>query len=41
MLFHSANTSDYALYPKSRHVSPRVRAFIDFVADLYGKTDPQ
>ncbi|KVZ65801.1 LysR family transcriptional regulator [Burkholderia ubonensis] len=29
----------YALYPKSRHVSPKVRAFIDFVADLYGKSD--
>ena len=26
----------YALYPKSRHVPPKVRAFVDFVAALYG-----
>ncbi|WP_412527089.1 LysR family transcriptional regulator [Burkholderia lata] len=25
----------YALYPKSRHVPPKVRAFVDFVATLY------
>lgn len=32
-----AKRTYYALYPKSRHVSPKVRAFIDFVAELYGK----
>ncbi|MGV2290170.1 LysR family transcriptional regulator [Trinickia sp. YCB016] len=34
-----AKRTYYALYPKSRHVSPKVRAFIDFVAELYGKAD--
>ncbi|KWO47982.1 LysR family transcriptional regulator [Burkholderia sp. MSMB1459WGS] len=29
----------YALYPKARHVAPKLRAFIDFIADLYGKTE--
>ncbi|KWE59099.1 LysR family transcriptional regulator [Burkholderia sp. MSMB2157WGS] len=27
----------YALYPKARHVAPKLRAFVDFVADLYGQ----
>ncbi|QRR09783.1 LysR family transcriptional regulator [Burkholderia sp. MS455] len=31
----------YALYPKSRHVPPKVRAFVDFVAALYGEPDAQ
>lgn len=25
----------YALYPKNRHVSPKVRAFVDFVSEYY------
>nr|WP_269766763.1 LysR substrate-binding domain-containing protein [Burkholderia ubonensis] len=29
----------YALYPKSRHVPPKVRAFVDFMADLYAQND--
>jgi DNA-binding transcriptional LysR family regulator len=25
----------YALYPQNRHLSPKVRAFVDFAAELY------
>ena len=25
----------YALYPQNRHVSPKVRAFVDFVSEYY------
>jgi DNA-binding transcriptional LysR family regulator len=27
----------YALYPQNRHMSPKVRAFIDFVSDYYSR----
>lgn len=27
----------YALYPQNRHMSPKVRAFVDFVADYYAR----
>jgi len=26
----------YALYPQNRHLSPKVRAFVDFAAARYG-----
>jgi DNA-binding transcriptional LysR family regulator len=29
----------YAVYPQNRHLSPKVRAFIDFAADVYRTTD--
>ena len=25
----------YALYPQSRHLAPKVRAFVDYMADFY------
>ena len=32
----SIDTSIYALYPSNRHVSPKVRAFIDYIKDHFG-----
>jgi DNA-binding transcriptional LysR family regulator len=32
------DTAIYAVYPHSRHLSPKVRAFIDFLAERYGST---
>jgi DNA-binding transcriptional LysR family regulator len=26
----------YAVYPSSRHLSPKVRAFVDFLVETYG-----
>ena len=26
----------YAVYPSSRHLSPKVRAFVDFLVTIYG-----
>ncbi len=28
----------YAVYPSSRHLSPKVRAFVDFLLEIYGLT---
>ena len=28
----------YAVYPSSRHLSPKVRAFVDFLVKIYGPT---
>jgi DNA-binding transcriptional LysR family regulator len=25
----------YAMYPQNRHLSPKVRAFVDFAAEIY------
>ena len=38
--FCDADTGIYALYPHSRHVSPKVRAFVDFLAARFGPTPP-
>jgi len=32
----SSDTAIYALYPHSRHLSPKVRAFVDFMAQRFG-----
>lgn len=29
----------YALYPRNRHLSPKVRVFVDFAAELYAQRD--
>ncbi len=34
--FISQNVAMNAVYPHSRHLSPKVRAFVDFLADRYG-----
>jgi DNA-binding transcriptional LysR family regulator len=34
-----ADASIYAVYPHSRHLSPKARAFIDFLVDLFGEID--
>lgn len=31
-----ADTGIYAVYPHSRHLSPKVRAFVDFLAARFG-----
>jgi len=35
--YEDDSTSIYAVYPHRRHLSPRVRAFVDFLADRYGE----
>jgi DNA-binding transcriptional LysR family regulator len=30
------DTSIYAMYPPNRHLSPKVRAFVDFLLGKYG-----
>lgn len=34
--YHAGNSRYYALYPHTRHLTPRARAFIDFMAEHYG-----
>jgi DNA-binding transcriptional LysR family regulator len=34
--FITQNFSMHAVYPHSRHLSPKVRAFVDFLADCFG-----
>ena len=34
--FEDNALSIYAVYPHRRHLSPRVRAFVDFLADRFG-----
>lgn len=34
----NADTGIYAIYPPTRHLSPKVRAFIDFLAERFGAT---
>lgn len=34
--YHAGVSHYYALYPQTRHLAPKVRAFIDFMADHYG-----
>jgi len=34
--FVPTDTGIHAVYPHSRHLSPKVRAFIDFLAERYG-----
>lgn len=34
--YHAGNSHYYALYPHTRHLTPRARAFIDFMAEHYG-----
>jgi DNA-binding transcriptional LysR family regulator len=34
--YRESDTSIYALYPPTRHVSPKVRAFIDFLVERFG-----
>ena len=34
--FVSSDTAIYAVYPHSRHLSPKVRAFVDFMAKRFG-----
>lgn len=34
--FISADLAAYAVYPTSRHLSPKVRAFVDFLIDWFG-----
>lgn len=36
--FEDDPISVYAVYPHRRHLSPRVRAFVDFLADRFGDT---
>jgi len=35
-----ADSSIYAVYPHRRHLSPKVRAFVDFLAGRFGPTPP-
>ena len=35
--FEDDPISVYAVYPHKRHLSPRVRAFVDFLADRFGE----
>lgn len=34
--FHSADHSIYVLYPPGRHLSPKVRVFVDFLVEVIG-----
>ncbi|KAI3590746.1 Transcriptional regulator, LysR family [Cupriavidus sp. U2] len=34
--YHAGASHYYALYPQTRHLTPRARAFIDFMAEHYG-----
>jgi DNA-binding transcriptional LysR family regulator len=34
--FVSSDTSIYAVYPQHRHLSPKVRAFVDFMTERFG-----
>jgi len=34
--FSESDLSIYAVYPHSRHLSAKVRAFVDFMADRFG-----
>ncbi|MDP4795355.1 MAG: LysR substrate-binding domain-containing protein [Rhodospirillales bacterium] len=36
--FEDHSVSIYAVYPHRRHLSPRVRAFVDFLAERFGDT---
>ncbi len=36
--FESINRSVYAVYPHNRHLSPKVRSFIDFLSDRFAPT---
>jgi len=38
--FESPPLGIYAVYPPSRHLSAKVRAFVDFLADHFGKSCP-
>ncbi len=33
-----ADTAVYAVYPAARHLSPKVRVFVDFLAERFGET---
>lgn len=35
--YHAGSSHYYALYPHTRHLAPRARAFIDFMAGHYGR----
>ena len=38
MDYVSSDTAIWAVYPHSRHLSPKVRALLDFLLEVYGKT---
>ena len=37
-LFHSIELGIYAIYPTRKHVSPKVRALVDFLAEHFEQT---
>ena len=36
--FHAADSSVYAVYPHNRYLAPKVRSFVDFLVDRFGRT---
>lgn len=34
--FHAPDSAIYAIYPHARHLSPKVRCFVDFLAERFG-----
>lgn len=39
--FHSLDIGIYAVYPTRKHVAPKVRALVDFLAEHFSKTRPE
>ena len=37
--FHAPDSAIYAVYPPGRHLSPKVRGFVDFLAERYARPD--
>lgn len=37
--FHMPDSAIFAVYPPGRHLSPKVRGFVDFLADRYARPD--
>lgn len=35
--FEADNRNVYAVYPASRHLSPKIRAFVDYLAEAPGR----